>query len=732
MHDFDRIRNKEGNWIFYIRQSSPGQVLKHQESTTLQYQMADRAREHGIPEHRIIIIDEDLGKSASQPNARIGFNRMQEMIRRGEVAIVFAYDVSRLVRNEVEWFELIYLCRVCGVLVADQYSVRDPQNVSDFLTLGVSGVLAASEGITIRERLADARNNKAARGELGHNLPVGYRKLPDGSVVQDSDEAVQEFINTVFQQFALSHNARAVMRYCHERGLQMPRYEQSGPSKGRLYWVRATAQMILLMLKNPVYAGMYVHGRTKKEQRADNPTQFYFRTIPVEEWNIIYDVYPRYISADKFFENQRILRNNSYNFTKNNDGAPREGTALLPGIIVCGRCGGRMKPHYNQKDMHYYTCCSAWKNYGDPYCYSFPVKFVDTAVSDAFFEAIKPAQMRVLVESLAALDQKQQERNEQWQIRLDQARYKADLCQSWCNAVPPQNYRVARIRIQELENALEHLEQLEQEYKKEQQQELLPLSSDEQELVLQLAANLPELWASATTSNASRKLLLRLCVEQIRLIPSPQPHNATVEIHWISGVVTSVNVDYPPMGWHMLTDPSTVELIRTLAETNTDTQTADHLNKEGIQTSTGKEWNSQRVRTIRRRNDIPAKCPTQPQGAMVRGDGMMSTKEAARRLEISPALVSLWVRRGILAAQQPTDSYLWLHLSDDEIQRLTGKSQADHLPSMHDMKKQRQCTQQDIWDQVRQGGLRPYRCRTDKKWQWRFEEIASKCEFFSS
>ena len=230
--------------MIYVRQSTTKQLALHQESTRRQYQLTETAQRLGWPQPRIQVIDDDLGLSGTSSTQRTGFQRLVAAISVGEVGLVLVTELSRLSRLNSDWHRVIELCAVFETLIADEDGLYDPRDPNDRLLLGLKGTLFSAELHILRARMGGGLLNKAKRGALALRLPVGYRRLGDSSVVQDPDAQVRSTLQTLCEQFALVRSAREVQRYFIEHHIQMPRYVQSGPDAGRLYWVSPTYQMI--------------------------------------------------------------------------------------------------------------------------------------------------------------------------------------------------------------------------------------------------------------------------------------------------------------------------------------------------------------------------------------------------------------------------------------------------------------------------------------------------------
>lgn len=711
--------------LVYIRQSTPKQVLLHPESTQRQYQLADVAQRWGWPLPQIVVIDEDLGRSGVSSEKRTGFQRLVASISLGAVGIVLVTEVSRLSRLNSDWHRVIELCAVFQTLIADEDGIYDPRDPNDRLVLGVKGTLFAAELHLLRQRMRGNLLNKARRGELALRLPVGYRRLHDGQVVLDPDEAVRQTLNSLFEQFALLKNARAVQRYFYQHQLKMPRLVQSGADNGRLLWVKPTYQMIQQVLTSPVYAGVFVYGRRRREIQPGEPPVTKERHRALEEWDIVVpNTYPAYISYEQYLANRRLLRDNLYNFEKKGRGAAREGRALLQGLVLCGRCGRRLTVSYGHQ-YQVYQCRRAQLAYAEAQCQAFPIHDLDQAVAELFLQAMAPAQLETTLSALSVLEQERQTLEQHWQRRLERARYQVQRAQRQYDAVEPENRLVARELERRWNEALTALQHLEQEYAIVQRTELAPLSEQEQEAVRQLARDLPAVWQAPTTKAVDRKQLLRLAITEVTVTADPATRSADYVIVWSGGATTRHHLQRPPLGWACRTAPQVVERVRALAVHYPDHQIAEQLQAEGLRTRTGKPWTYQRVFSLRKLYHVPSRCPLTTGPMSARGDGLISAKTAAQRLQVSASLIQLWAQRGVLVKdQRVATSKLWVRLDPSDIARLNGSTSAAHLASIPQIMKARGLSRQEVWDLVRQGHYRAYRIAHGRGWEWRLKCVS--------
>src|SRR6266700_3320363 len=272
----------------YVRQSSLHQVRQHQESTALQYRLVDRALALGWPHERVQVIDEDLGKSGAGGVDRHGFQKLIAEIGLGNAGLVVSLDASRLARNNRDWHQLLELCSVFGVLIADGERLYDPCAYHDRLLLGLSGIMSEAELHQIRMRLHQGERQKAARGELRMPLPAGLIHNRDGSVTFNPDEEVQERLRLVFARFRELRTAKAVVRYLRRGNLPLPVRPLHGPAPHDVVWRAANSARVVQILKNPAYAGAYVYGRRRPDPLRRQPGSERVGTVAVapEEWPI--------------------------------------------------------------------------------------------------------------------------------------------------------------------------------------------------------------------------------------------------------------------------------------------------------------------------------------------------------------------------------------------------------------------------------------------------------------
>ena len=214
--------------LIYVRQSTPQQALSHQESLRLQYALEQRAVSLGWRPEDVVVVDADVGLTATSAEHRAGFKEVVAQVTLGQVGILLSYDVTRLARNCSDWYPLLDVCGDRRCLIADRDGIYDPGSPNGRLLLGLKGQLSELELHTIRARLTAGLLNKAERGELALTLPVGLVRDALGRVVKDPHREVQDRLALVFTTFLEVRSATRVLHYFNKNDLLLPRRDRFG------------------------------------------------------------------------------------------------------------------------------------------------------------------------------------------------------------------------------------------------------------------------------------------------------------------------------------------------------------------------------------------------------------------------------------------------------------------------------------------------------------------------
>jgi DNA invertase Pin-like site-specific DNA recombinase len=373
-------------------------VLDHQESTRLQYGLVSQAQALGWATDRILVIDDDLGKSGTSAQGRLGFQRLVSEVSLDHVGMIFGVEMSRLARSNKDWHQLLELCALFHTLIADLDGIYDPALYNDRLLLGLKGTMSEAELHILKQRMYQGRLSKARRGELQFALPVGYVWSPTGEIQFDPDEQVQQVVRFIFRKFEELGTLGGLVRYLAHHQIQLGVRVREGPGKGELVWRRPNRATLQMVLKHPLYAGTYVYGRRQEDPRRKEPERP--RTgrvvMTTDEWLVLLpDRCPAYISLEHYERNQARLEANRARADAM--GAARRGPAHFTGLVVCARCGCRLTVHYDGGGpLHTYECVERWTHYGEPKCQHLAGLCLDTFVSQQVLAALSASRFRIV------------------------------------------------------------------------------------------------------------------------------------------------------------------------------------------------------------------------------------------------------------------------------------------------------------------------------------------------
>jgi len=531
--------------IVYVRQSTVQQVERHQESTRLQYALADRAAQYGWERDRIVVIDDDLGRSGASVEGRLGFQRLVAEVGLGNVGLVLGIEMSRLARSCRDWHQLLEICALFDTLIADVDGVYDPAHYNDRLLLGLKGTMSEAELHILKARMLAGRKAKAGRGELGKPVPMGYMRRPSGEVAFDPDEQAQATIRLVFDLFDRFRTVGKVMTYLVEHDIRMPVRLRSGPQKGDLEWRRVNRATLLNLFANPIYAGVYAYGVRAVDKRRQKPGRPGTGRRPPgagEAEVFLHDCLPAYISFERYRRNQTQLQSNRAAW----GGAPRAGTALLSGVLVCGRCGLRMQAQYtNNGHAARYVCQSMKSSYGDPFCQSLKASPLDELITRLALEAMAPAAIEASVALAENLEAERAAIDRHWRQRRERAGYEVERARRQYAAVEPENRLVARTLERAWEAALSEQAQLDAEYERLKRTQAQAPSAAELAAVRDLTHDLPALWRAQTTTQAERQTIARLLLERVLVEVVGSTERVRVECHWHGGSRTTHELTRP-------------------------------------------------------------------------------------------------------------------------------------------------------------------------------------------
>lgn len=661
--------------VVYVRQSTLQQVLDHQESTRIQYNLVEQAESLGWKPERVLTIDEDLGKSGSSAEGRLGFQRLVTEVGLNHVGLILGVEMSRLARCSKDWHQLLEICALFGTLIADLDGIYDPSQYNDRLLLGLKGTMSEAELHILKQRMVQGKLNKAKRGELGFSVPIGYVRRPSGEIQFDPDEQVQQVVKLIFRKFEALGTLNAVLRYLVKHHIQVGVRVQSGVNKGDLEWRRPNRPTLQNLLKSPVYAGAYAYGRKQIDGRRKTIEHPYSGLVvkPMEEWLVlIKDHHPAYISWAQYQQHLAQLKANQ---TRADElGLARSGRSLLSGLLVCGRCGCRMTVQYHRQSSHHrYICSREMSGYGGKVCQCLAGSCLDEYVTDQVLSALKPAALELSLAAAAQLETDRLELDKLWQQRLERAGFEADRAQRHYQRVEPENRLVARQLAQAWETKLETQQQLQEEYERYRFQQPKSLSETEQQSIRNLAESLPRLWSADTTTNAQRKEIIRQVIHQIIVTVEGKSEKVHASIEWTGGAVGQADLVRPVAKWTQLSYyPQLCQTLQQLAQADLTTdEIIQQLHQAGFRPPKRRNhFNREGVQALMRRLGLIHPSSSKTREALAENEWWLP--DLARHLEMPQPTLYNWVQRGWVRAHQQADSRKsWIIWADEaELERL--------------------------------------------------------------
>ena len=707
----------------YVRQSSPSQVRNNTESRELQYELKERAVGLGWPEQRVRVIDADLGVSADRAAIadREGFRELAGEVALGNVGLILGVEVSRLARDNSAWYGLLDVCALTGTLIADSDRIYDPADYSDRLTLGLKGTIAEAEHHLIKSRLTAGLRHKAAKGELRIKLAPGYQYSPDGKIVTSADEAVREAVATVFARFFELCSVRQVVLSLREDGLLLPRRR----GQGQIEWVAATYTAVRDMLTNPIYAGVYAFGRRQSQRRVgeDGRARISMVPVPRERWQtLIADHHEAYVSWE---QHEQILAQITRNAPRPGEGAAaREGQALLQGLLRCGRCGRRMRSAYSgarsrQGYARRYYCDPregeiAHKGPDGPECQGLGGHQLDEAVLEEVFRVLEPAAIQATAKALANQKASEAAHLRAFELAVERARYEAERARRQFDACEPENRLVARTLEANWEKALREVERAEADLAAQRARRTSPLTGEELDRLQRAGADLRAIFHAPTTSQRDRKLLLRALIHEIVVTVERDAGTVEVQITWEGGASTELPpLALPRRGQSHATPEETVELVRRLAAHYDDQTIAHVLSKQKRRTPTGLRFTKRRVAQLRTSHGIPAY--THEQSAASTDGELLGVRDAAAKLDVTPATIYRWLRDGYITGEQLTPGAPWRIRLNAELRSKVAEDAPDGWLSLDQAARALGVVRQTVLHKVQRGELAAVHVRRGKR-----------------
>jgi DNA invertase Pin-like site-specific DNA recombinase len=714
----------------YLRQSTATQVERNRESTSRQYKLVDRAVQLGWRRDQVRVIDEDLGVSGSGSTERSGFDVMASEVALGRVGLILAIEVSRVARNNTEWYRLLDFCGVTDTLIGDEDGTYHPGLYNDRLLLGLKGTMSEAELHVLRARLLGGIRNKAERGELRFGLPIGFVwGEADGEVLFDPDEAITNAVRTVFEKFTELGSIRQVWIWFRSQNLMFP--SRAHP-RAEVRWISATYHALHGVLNSPVYAGAYRYGRTRHERYIDKTGRVRkkVRVLPRSEWQVfIKDHHPGFIDWETYEMNQARIGKNARPGPHQPGGAIREGAALLQGLATCGRCGRKLKVHYEgRKASPGYHCPGSTMVSGRALnCLRIGGVRVDRAVANAFLKAVEPAAVEASIVAEQLLEADRDAAIEQWRLQVERAQYEAEKAERRYRAVEPENRLVARGLESEWEKRLTELAAAKVELEDRERRRPRELTAAERERLQALGGDLTIVWHAPTTTDRDRKELLQSLLEEVGIAVDRGAHTAHLILRWRGGAITEFDVSTNRINAATLrTDEDTIELMRRLAPHYSNAVIAGILNRQGRRTVHGERFTGVRVNGLRQYWKLP-----RWERRTKQTDGEVFTiRDAAKLLGVSTSTLHRHLNDGIIVGEHLTPGAPWrIRITDELCARYVEEAPEGYVP-MAEAMRMLGVSRPTVLQRVKRGQLQALYVSRGKRKGLRIKVLADQLPLF--
>jgi DNA invertase Pin-like site-specific DNA recombinase len=641
----------------YIRQSTLHQVLENTESTRRQYALRQRAVALGWPFEAIIVLDEDQAHSGASTAGREAFQRLVTEVSMGRAGIVLGLEVSRLARNSADWHRLLEICAVTSTLILDEDGIYDPAYFNDRMLLGLKGTLSEAELHFMRARMRGGLLNKAKRGDLVLPLPIGLVYDGEDRVVLDPDQQVQGTIRLFFETFRRTGAASAVVKTFEKDGIPFPRRATGRGVRSDLLWGKLELCQALHILRNPRYAGAFFYGRTRSRKKLEGG--FSVIPLPRDQWHtLLVGAHPGYISWEEYERNQHILRDNALAYgTDHRMSPPREGPALLQGLLICGVCGYRMTVHYHRYARGLtpeYLCQrrTAVRN-GENRCQAIGGTELDRAIGNLLLETLTPLALEVALNVQQEFQSRLEDADRLRRAQVDRAGYEADLARRRYMQVDPQNRLVADSLEADWNQRLRVLAEAKQEYERQRQTDQQMLTEQQRNQILALATDFPRLWRDPNTPARERKRMLRLLIEDVTVLKDRQ---ITAHVRFKGGASKTLTLPLPAneIGQRKTSPEAVIEINRQL-DRHGYRQIASMLNASGFLTGTGRPFDGLAVAQICRKHQLKNRYNR------LREAGFLTSKEMAQKLDVCEKTIRQWRRNGLIHGYPCIDGNLYLY-----------------------------------------------------------------------
>ncbi|MBI2527760.1 MAG: recombinase family protein [Candidatus Rokubacteria bacterium] len=630
----------------YVRQSSLHQLVENTESTQRQYALRHRAVALGWALEQVVVIDEDLGQSASGAMPRTGFQRLVAEVGIGRAGIVLGLEVSRLARSSTDWHRLLEICALTDTLILDEDGLYHPGHFNDRLLLGLKGTMSEAELHVLHARLQGGILNKARRGELRLALPAGLVHDAAGRVVRDPDARVRASVELFFETFRRVGSASAVVTYFRIHSLHFPRRVRTGSRRGELVFQPLVHSRAIRILHSPRYAGAFAYGRSRLRRKPEGGVRI--QTLPRREWQVLIpDVHEGYITWAEYEANVQRLHESARAYGQDRCWSPpREGPALLQGLAVCGTCGERMTTQYHVRDdstrVPRYVCQLPRLQRGEPLCQSVAGRDLDQTIGELLIETMTPLSLDLALSVGDELRARAAEVDRLRRHEIEHARYEAELAERRYRRVDPDHRLVADTLEADWNEKLRALADAHAQYARQTAADQKELDDARRQEILRLATDVPRLWRDPRTPAREKKRIAQLLIEDVTLI---RDHHITAHVRFKGGATRTLTLPLPRSAADLRrTDAEIVERVDQLLNHHTEAEVLELLNAEGRRTGTGLPFTRARLHDLCMRHHLKSRYDR------LRDRGFWTLGEMAKHLGVVPTTIQRWYAAGLLKA----------------------------------------------------------------------------------
>src|ERR1700730_16570402 len=501
----------------------------------------------------------------------------------------------------------------------------------------------------------------------------------------------------------------------------------------KIRWVDPSYIAVYHILTNPVCAGAYAYGKSRHEITLDasGVRKKRARKLPRSQWQVfIPNHHEGFIDWNTYEANRaRITANTHPRPHQSGSGAVREGTALLQGIAVCGRCGRKLRTHYTGRTASagYHCAGKDITNGRGVYCLTIGALQVDEAVERAVLAALEPLGVEAALAAAERLEADHDGALAQWRLAVERASYETQRAERRYHAVDPDNRLVARGLEAEWENCLRALDKVKAELAQREALRPRTLSAQERAQLLALGTDLLAIWQAPATSPRDKKELLRAVLDEVIITVDKDQNRAHLTLRWRGDALIELDLNLPRRRATVRTDEDTVALVRRLVNHYPDGVIAGILNRQRRRTAYGHRFTANLVGSLRRNWNIPCfERPTTPP------DGEpLTIAQIASELGVATSTVHRWVNDGTIGGEQLTPGAPWRIRLTDELRARVAEQAPDGYFTMYQTRRQLGVARQTVLQRVKRGEIKAIHVKQGRQKGLRLKVIQPQPDLFN-